>query len=110
PLPPLNIEPVRAFQDNYIWLLSRPGSDQVCVVDPGDAAPVLTVLRERGLQLAAILLTHHHADHTGGVRELADKAGIPVYGPANSKFEHISEPLRETARIQVLDCEFQVLE
>ncbi|MBP6802438.1 MAG: MBL fold metallo-hydrolase, partial [Zoogloea sp.] len=61
----MQIIPLPAFRDNYIWLL-RVGSHAV-VVDPGDAAPVLRYLADEGLSLAAILVTHHHPDHVGGV-------------------------------------------
>ena len=62
------IIPIAAFKDNYIWLL-RLGKNAV-VVDPGDAAPVIAVLRELSLSLTGILITHHHSDHIGGVHDL----------------------------------------
>jgi hydroxyacylglutathione hydrolase len=74
------IIPIPAFSDNYIWLL-RHGADAV-VVDPGDAAPVRAYLQREGLRLAAILVTHHHGDHVGGVEALASADGVPVMGPA----------------------------
>ena len=68
----LQVEPIPAFEDNYIWLLSDPddGDDRVTVVDPGDAEPVIERLRSGGRRLSAILLTHHHYDHQGGVADL----------------------------------------
>ena len=70
-----------AFADNYIWLLHN--DRHALVVDPGDSSPVLAWMREHpGLQLDTILVTHHHADHTGGVAELAALGGIRVLGPA----------------------------
>ncbi|MEX3557641.1 MAG: hydroxyacylglutathione hydrolase [Burkholderia sp.] len=91
----LEYVPVPAFEDNYIWLVSD-GSD-VVAVDPGDDAPVRRYLEARGWRLAAILLTHHHADHVGGVADLlAHAAGdgpIPVYGPAGEGIVQVSEPL-----------------
>ncbi|NDV11745.1 hydroxyacylglutathione hydrolase [Crenobacter caeni] len=77
----LSFIPLPAFADNYIWLLPQPSG--ACVVDPGDASPVLDYLAANGQHLAAILVTHHHADHTGGVARL--KAAFPhavVHGPA----------------------------
>ena len=70
----LHIEPIPAFEDNYIWLLRNSGADddRAVVVDPGDAEPVLARLREQGLQLSVILLTHHHYDHQGGVADLLE--------------------------------------
>lgn len=106
----LLIEPIRAFQDNYIWLLTRAGSDVACVVDPGDADPVLAVLQARGLRLGMILLTHHHADHVGGVKKLLQHYTPTVYGPANSRIEHIDIPVHEGEQVQVMGCAWQVLE
>ncbi len=74
------IIPIPAFSDNYIWLL-REGARAV-VVDPGDAVPVRAYLEREGLRLAAILVTHHHGDHVGGVAALAATGDVPVLGPA----------------------------
>ncbi len=106
----LLVDPIRAFQDNYIWLLTRAGSEIACVVDPGDADPVIAVLQARGLSLGAILLTHHHADHVGGVKELVKKYKPTVYGPANSRIEGIDIPLHEGEQINVMGCHWRVLE
>jgi hydroxyacylglutathione hydrolase len=79
---PLDVRPVRAFSDNYIWLIqSSVAADRVVAVDPGEAAPLVAELRRSGASLAAILLTHHHADHIGGVAELLELGPIPVVGP-----------------------------
>ena len=66
----LSVEPIPAFDDNYIWLLREADRVAVAVVDPGDADPVLARLRDQGLELTAILITHHHQDHIGGVVDL----------------------------------------
>lgn len=77
----LNISPIPAFNDNYIWLISN--GDHAAVVDPGDAAPVERTLAERGLTLDAILITHHHRDHTGGVKALLARwPEARLYAPA----------------------------
>jgi hydroxyacylglutathione hydrolase len=68
-----------AFDDNYIWLLRANGL--VAVVDPGDAAPVLKHLAQSGDRLCAILATHHHGDHVGGIAELLARFPVPVFGP-----------------------------
>jgi len=77
----LEYVPVPAFEDNYIWVVSD-GRNAVAV-DPGDAAPVRAYLAKRGWRLVAILLTHHHNDHVGGVADLLSDARVPVYGPAS---------------------------
>jgi hydroxyacylglutathione hydrolase len=69
-----------AFSDNYLWLWQQ--DNQAVVIDPGDAAPVLQALAREGLALVAILVTHHHADHVGGVAQLRASTGAHVYGPA----------------------------
>src|ERR1700710_207708 len=72
-----------AFADNLIWMLHD--GRQALVVDPGAAAPVANALHEQGLRLAAILVTHHHADHVGGLVELMPLLAGPVFGPASEK-------------------------
>jgi hydroxyacylglutathione hydrolase len=89
----IDIVPIRAFQDNYIWCLRRGAS--AVVVDPGDAAPVLDYLSAEGLQLAAILTTHHHGDHVGGNTALLTKYNVPVFGPARESIPGITRKLRE---------------
>jgi hydroxyacylglutathione hydrolase len=107
---PLKVEPIRAFQDNYIWLLSRPGSNNACVVDPGDAEPVRAALQQRDLQLDSILLTHHHPDHTGGVAELFSLYHPTVYGPSGSRIKGITVPVQQDSLLTVLGCNFTVIE
>lgn len=96
------VHPLPAFNDNYIWVLSRPGSKGVAVIDPGDAAPVARYLSAKGLTLEAILVTHHHPDHTGGVEELAAASGAAVYGPAGSPFTRLDQSLSDGQQIQIL--------
>ena len=96
----LAVTPVRAFRDNYVWMLSRDG--QAVVVDPGDAVPVEAALARLGLTLRAILLTHHHADHVGGVQALLaarSGAALPVHGPANEAIAGLTNRVREGDRV-----------
>lgn len=105
---PFRIEAVPAFRDNYIWLLER--GDEAIVVDPGDAAPVRKILDERGRKLVSIVVTHHHADHVGGVLELVQAYGADVYGPMHSPFRGIDHRLLEGDRVTLFDEVFHVLE
>lgn len=82
---------LHAFDDNYIWLLRAAGC--VAVVDPGDAAPVLDHLEQSGDRLVAILATHHHGDHVGGLTEILARFPVPVYGPAIENIPGVSHPL-----------------
>jgi hydroxyacylglutathione hydrolase len=100
--------PLPAFNDNYIWMFHD--GRQAVVVDPGDAAPVEAALDAQGLQLAAILVTHHHADHVGGVDALRPRLHGPVYGPARENIPGPFEPLRDGDRIGVLGLCFQVID
>ena len=80
----LTLHPIPAFHDNYIWALSDEHGNTL-IVDPGTADPVIDYLETQGLTLTALLITHHHPDHTGGIQALLARsadAGIPVYGPA----------------------------
>ena len=88
----MKLLPLPAFTDNYIWMLHD--GRKALVVDPGDAQPVLDALQREGLQLETILVTHHHADHTGGVAQLRDSTGAQVYGPAG---EEMPEPLKRVS-------------
>jgi len=109
----LEITPIPAFDDNYIWLLRQPGSREAAVVDPGDEGPVLEVLEREGLRLGAVLLTHHHWDHAGGVEEL--RAAFPecrVYGPADRRIAAVTDPVGEGGEVAPggLDATFRVME
>lgn len=88
----MKLIPIPAFNDNYIWMLHD--DRRALVVDPGDAQAVLTALAQHGLTLGAILVTHHHGDHTGGVDVLRQSTGAQVYGPAT---EPMPEPLQRLA-------------
>ncbi len=109
----LEITPISAFDDNYIWLLRRPGVKRVAVVDPGDEEPLLELLRREGLELEAILLTHKHGDHTGGVRELAaEYPEVTVFGPANEEISVVTKKLHDGESIHLagLDLSLSTME
>ena len=109
----INVRPIPAFDDNYIWLLTRSGYPGCVVVDPGDEDPVIERLQADHLRLDAILITHKHGDHVGGIRGL--KARWPdavVYGPANEPISLLERRLRggERLDLQGLDVAFDVLD
>jgi hydroxyacylglutathione hydrolase len=88
-----SIIPIPAFADNYIWLLREDG--RAAVVDPGDAAPVIAYLEREGIELTAILNTHHHADHVGGNRTLLARWPVPVFGPSRESIPGVTRTLAE---------------
>jgi len=108
----LEVKPVSAFQDNYIWLIVNPESGATAIVDPGDARPVLAEISRQELRPAAILITHHHPDHTGGITEILEKYRIPVYGPANEAIPGRTEALKEGDKVTLLELDtvFEILE
>ena len=91
---------IPAFKDNYIWLLTQ--GNRAFVVDPGDAAPVLARLETDGLRLEGILITHHHADHQGGVAELKARYPVEVFAPAGESITGVTRPLSGGESIDVL--------
>ena len=98
---------IPAFEDNYIWMLQHDG--RAVVVDPGDAAPVIHILRSRSLVLDSILVTHHHADHVGGVPELLDLYHPHVHGPALENLAFAHQPHFGGETLSVLGQATQVM-
>lgn len=109
----LEATPVKAFSDNYIWVIHglRRRCD-VAVVDPGDAAPVLEALGEQQLELRTILVTHHHADHVGGVVALRRQYDVPVIGPGAETIPARSRGVTggDHVALPELNLEFEVLD
>ncbi len=104
----MTLYPVPAFNDNYIWVLHD--AQRALVVDPGESSGVRDYLEQHGLALEAILVTHHHADHTGGVAELRNAFNCEVFGPRNEK---MPEPLTRVGggqRIEVLGLPIEVMD
>lgn len=105
--------PLSAFDDNYIWLIVAPDSRHSAVVDPGDAAPVLTFLEDNHITLSSILITHHHHDHTGGLAQLKKHfSNLPVFGPKGSHIEGITHYVGQgdTVTPPHLEAQYQILE
>jgi hydroxyacylglutathione hydrolase len=109
----LEVTAVTAFADNYLWLVHAPAARrQVVAVDPGDADAITQALDRHQLQLAAVLVTHHHGDHVGGVRQLHEKFAVPVFGPASEIIPGEPAPLHEGDRVKLteLGLAFTVLD
>ena len=105
----LSIIRIPAFQDNYLWLIAN-AAGEAAVVDPGDADPVIRALEDNDLTLVAVLATHHHGDHIGGIDTLVNRYQCPVYGPVSENIPQVTHPLREGDRVQLLGATFAVLE
>ena len=106
----LEIVPLSAFRDNYIWTL-RAGRC-AAVVDPGEARPVKDYLAREGLKLIAILATHHHPDHVGGIAELVETEKVPVFGPKGEPIPALTHPVGQDDKVEIpaLDASFTVLD
>jgi hydroxyacylglutathione hydrolase len=106
----MTIIPIPAFRDNYIWALRE--GDVAAVVDPGDATPVLAWLDANGVTLSAIIATHHHADHAGGIERLRARFDVPVFGPARESIPGRTCALAENDRFDVpgIGCALGVLD
>jgi hydroxyacylglutathione hydrolase len=106
----IQVTPIPAFQDNYLWLLDN--GRAAAVVDPGDAEPVLRHLDAHKLALSAILVTHHHSDHIGGIAELLARYPVPVFGPAGEDIADLTVRLREGDSVTVpkLGTTFSILD
>jgi hydroxyacylglutathione hydrolase len=108
----LDVSPVRAFSDNYLWLIRTPDDrGGALVVDPGDARPVEAALEQNRLSLRGILVTHHHPDHVGGVQALAARHGAIVFGPARERLPCEVRPLDDGDVVSLADLglEFRVM-
>jgi len=103
----INIEPIEAFSDNYIWLLTT--NEGSIVIDPGESQNLLKILKENNFNLKAILITHHHFDHTNGINEILSEKSIDVYGP-NNNIDSINIRVTNESKINLLGIEFEIIE
>ena len=107
----LIITPIPAFDDNYIWCIEDILSDSFIVVDPGDAQVVIDHALKIEKHLSAILVTHHHADHTGGIADLVSHFGeLPIFGPLNSPYSGLTHSVIEGNSVNVFGAQFNVME
>ena len=97
----LQVWPIPAFDDNYIWCIHD--EHFALVVDPGQSEPVREYLEQKKLTLKGILVTHHHADHTGGILELlrALDGSVPVYGPTGKDIPGCSNIVHEGDKLEI---------
>ncbi|MCS3432502.1 hydroxyacylglutathione hydrolase [Klebsiella sp. BIGb0407] len=105
----MKLTSISAFQDNYIWVLSDE-EDKCVIVDPGEAAPVLSAIAQHQWQPVAILLTHHHRDHVGGVQQLKESyPELAIYGPAEIKIPGLTQIVKDGDNLQLLGHDFSVM-
>lgn len=106
----MNIIPISAFNDNYIWMIQDDLNKVLDCVDPGLAAPVLDYIRSSGMALRSIIITHHHQDHIGGVEEILQLfPHCQVYGPKDSRINHVTHCVHENETITIGCNQFTIL-
>ena len=106
----MRVHPIKAYNDNYIWLIQPTTEPSVIVVDPGDDKPVRQWLSDNNATIDSYLITHHHWDHTDGLAPLLNDYPAPVFGPENSNIAAISESLSEGDKFSRLSLSFEVFE
>jgi len=102
----LSVEPIKAFTDNYIWLVST--NEGSIVIDPGESKSIQKLIDNKTIDLKGILITHHHYDHTNGLSELVKKNELEVYGPANN-IDGINHRLNDKDKISIIGIDFDVI-
>ena len=103
----LSVKPIKAYQDNYIWLVST--NEGSIVVDPGESKKILNLIDNNEIDLKGVLITHHHFDHTNGLSELLNKRGLEVYGPKNN-VHGINNIVKNNDKFTVIGIDFEVIE
>ena len=102
----LSVEPIKAYTDNYIWLVST--NEGSIVVDPGESKEILNLIDSNEIDLKGVLITHHHYDHTNGLLDLTNKMNLEVYGP--KKIEGINNIVKESDKFSLIGIDFEVIE
>ena len=103
----LSVKPIKAYQDNYIWLVST--NEGSIVVDPGESKKILNLIVNNEINLKGVLITHHHFDHTNGLSDLLKKRGLEVYGPKNN-VNGINNIVKNNDKFTVIGIDFEVIE
>jgi len=103
----VKIESIEAFTDNYIWLVTT--NEGSIVIDPGESSNIINLMHKNQLDLKAILVTHHHFDHTGGIEEIISHCPVDVFGPFNN-IQTIRKKLKGGDRLNVIGIEFEIIE
>lgn len=108
----MKVSMIKAFSDNYIWAISSNDSNKLAIVDPGDANVCIEFIEQQNLQLSNILITHHHADHVGGINKLVEYCknkqwSLTVYGPENESIPHCDVTLNESQTVKLADLGFE---
>ena len=102
----LSVEPIKAYTDNYIWLVST--NEGSIVVDPGESKEILNLIDSNKIDLKGVLITHHHYDHTNGLLDLTNKMNLEVYGP--KKIQGINNIVKESDKFSIIGIDFEVIE
>ena len=103
----LSVKPIKAYQDNYIWLVST--NEGSIVVDPGESKKILNLIDNNEIDLKGVLITHHHFDHTNGLSDLLNERGLEVYGPKNN-VNGINNIVKNNDKFKVIGIDFEVIE
>ena len=103
----LSVEPIKAFEDNYIWLVTT--NEGSIVVDPGESSKIIKLIDENKINLKGIFVTHHHYDHTDGLKDLSKKLNIDIYGP-NNNINEINKRVKNSDHISILGIDFEIIE
>ena len=108
----LQVTPIRAFTDNYIWIIQNSSNNACLIVDPGDAKPVIDYIERNNLIPEAILITHKHSDHVGGVKQLVAQYDVTVYGPSSEASHWVDVDVTASSKLKfkLSNVEFDIIE
>src|SRR5690554_1693268 len=95
---PLSIEAIRILETNYVWAIHD--GRHALLVDPGEAGTPLRWIEDRRLTLSALLITHHHGDHTNGIDGILEHHSVPVWGPEDERIPQVDHPVHNGDRIR----------